>query len=238
MKRTLDPLLADPFEVHRQIFLDKQNWQRVCAAQTLLLAILVVGLCMLAQRPPMVVVKDRVHGEPAVVRDALDSPPISVADARNFFINMLRLRFAWSSLTVERDLQQYLDQCYGEQRDAEAEHFSEASPTLPGQPGEAASRVQAWVDAEIDNRLLLPDSLEAIVCSRKQAIWHCNLQGTILTQRLQPPLQVPPPQLRLDFVGSFLEVPHTVGTPYGLVVGALRQLPVTVAQLPPPEASK
>ena len=217
------PLLADPFEVHRRVFIDKTRWQMVCAAQTLVILVMTVALVLLAVRPPAVIVKDRLHGEPAILKIAAEEPAIDEVDARIFFINMLKLRFSWDSLTVARDMRAYLDQCYRDQREVESIHLRELVEQQLGGSDDKIPRLAFWAKARIANTLVLPEHIDDVKCLKKDTIWHCNVDGSIITQNLGVPFMQPPAAQKSTFVATLLEVPHTQGTPYGLIIGALRQ---------------
>jgi hypothetical protein len=233
----LSPFELDPFDGQRQAHRDKVRWMTCCAAAMGLNLILVAVVALLGLRPPFVIIKDRLAGEVPSVRSAAVDPPIELTDARLFFINMLKLRFGWDSLSVARDLQNFLGQCYRDQRQLEAVHLH-ALVDDPLADAQAAGdsdddgdevprvpRLQAWARAGIANTLLFSDNLEDIACVKKGHAWHCHTQATVVTQQLSPPLLSPALQQTLAFVATFLEVRHTPKTPYGLVVGALRQLP-------------
>ncbi len=220
----LNPLLADPFESQHQVYRDKARWQIACAVQAVMLALLAMAVVLLALRPPTVIIKDRVQGDAPVLSVGAVEPPITQADARVFFVNMLKLRVGWDSLTVSRDMQTYLGQCYRDQRMAEAMHMQELVPV--GEQGtEKQPRLTAWATALITNTLVLPEQFDDVQCTKKDGIWHCSVQGSIVTQNLAPPFKSPAPKQEMAFVATLLEVRHTPGTPYGLIVGAMRQFP-------------
>jgi hypothetical protein len=225
----LNPLLADPFEAQHRVYQDKARWQLVCAGLGVLSAVLAVCVVLLALRPPTVIIKDRLQGQAPELRVGEVTPAITQADARIFFLNMLKLRFGWDSLTVSRDMEVFLGQCYRDQRQVEMGHLRELVATSEAADASKKPRLAAWAGASIANTLLLPEQLEDIKCEKKDGIWHCSLQGSIVTQSLSPPFKQPAPKQDLAFVATLLEVRHTTGTPYGLIVGAMRQFSLPTA---------
>src|SRR4051812_49139680 len=98
----LSPKIGDPFEPYRILQTNLRIWQGFCC-------FLLVGLAGAWfwgsfgwSSPPIVITKDGVHGDPATGGRADGIPPVTVADARVFFLNMTKLRFGWDSLTVQR----------------------------------------------------------------------------------------------------------------------------------------
>lgn len=220
--KILDPRQPDPFEPFISIQRNLRWWQGFCAALLVLLAATLVWGMLMASRPPIVIVKDRAHGEPASVSVALGTPPITTADARTFFLQMSRLRFGWDSLTVQRDMAEFRKQCYRDHRELEERHLDEI---VEGEGGEKVTRLMWWVKNGIRNTLALPGSLDSIECKETEEMFHCHMQVSMVTQHLMPAPDEKPVVQRMIVVGTLLRVPHRIETPYGLVVGALRQLP-------------
>lgn len=222
----LNPLLADPFENQHRVYRDKTRWQLFCAGLGVLSITLAACVVLLALRPPTVIIKDRLQGQAPELSVGAVEPAITAADARIFFINMLKLRFGWDSLTVSRDMQTFLGQCYRDQRHVEMAHLSEPVSADVGGDAQKLPRLSRWAEASISNTLVLPEQLESIRCLKKDGIWHCHVQASVVTQSLTPPFRHPAPKQDLAFVATLLEVRHTPGTPYGLIVGAMRQFAV------------
>lgn len=226
----LDPRLADPFEVYHGVFVDKARWQWMSVTLVVANIVLVAALTLSSLRPPQVIIKDRIGGEAPKVMTMGSAPAISDVDARVFFLNMLKLRFGWDSLTVDRDMQAFLGQCFVDQRNLEVSHLQEvidvdvdASPNAKRLP-----RMQAWITSGIKNTLLLPKDFDDVQCKRQDGAWHCYIEGSIVTSRMLPPFkEAAAPKSRLAFIATLLEVRHTMGTPSGLIVGAMRQVPLT-----------
>lgn len=221
--RILDPSLADPFEPYRQVVRDKRRLQVLQVVQFAIMLVLAVGLFLTAMRPPHVIVKDRISGEAPAVSRMTVAPDISEQDARVFFINMLKLRYGWSSLTVQRDLQSYMSQCLSTQRRPEEEHFHELVSGADGGPRPHRRRLETWIVEGIHNTLVLPEDLAAIRCSaREDGAWVCTSPGSVITQRQIPPFLSPAPTRRMVFLATLFPVRHTIHTPYGLVVARLQ----------------
>lgn len=223
---TLDPRRADPFEAYHTVYRDKARLQWTVLGLVASQIILIFALVVVAMRPARVIIKDRIDGHLPQLSVTEAAPAVTQTDARWFFINMVRLRFGWDSLTVERDMRTYLGQCVAEQRALEMGHLQtlQASDAPTKQP--PRSRLQGWVVANIQNTLVLPDDLEAVSCRAQNGLWHCYMQASIVTQSLGYPNTVRAPPARVAFLATLLEVPHTTGTLSGLVVGAMRQMPV------------
>jgi hypothetical protein len=163
---------------------------------------------------------DRTTAAPVVVSTSGAEPEQTVTDVRNFFLQMVRLRYGWTSLTVERDLDEYLRQCYGEHRRLERARLE---APVEGEGDATVPRLQSWIRAGIAQHLTLPDSLEEISCKTAEGVWHCTMNANLLAQHLVPQAGEHPIAVPMTFVGTLLPVPHTPKTPYGLVVGALME---------------
>lgn len=221
----LSPHVADPFEVFYSAQRDRRIHQVVIALLLAWNVVLVGLLVVVLARRPDVIIKDRVFGEQPLVTRGQGDPPITATDARIFFINMLKLRYGWDSYTVGRDMDAFISQCYKPQRLLEKAYMTEMVAVGDDKPTQKP-RLQMWVEQNVKRILSLPEALEDVDCRpSKEQIWHCFVKGTLTQQRLSPPFLTNPPQTQLSFVASLLPVPHTTDNPYGLVVGAMRDLP-------------
>ncbi|HET6343395.1 MAG TPA: hypothetical protein VFH51_00630 [Myxococcota bacterium] len=219
----LSPLALNPFEPYQQAQRSRRRWQVLCGVLASVVAAQWGYIVMRAER---VIIKDRIHGAPPVVARAEADPPITVDDARGFFLNMLKLRHGWDSMTVIRDLDAYASQCISEQRAFERAYLGELVAPDAEAPEKKVPRKQHWVTAQIKNTLVLPDALDDVHCQAVQGgTWNCYVKATVVTQKLFPPYLPVPAQKRSAFVANLLPVRHTIDTPSGLVVGILRELP-------------
>ena len=221
----LDPRRPDPFEPYHAIHRSLRWWQWNSAALLVLTALSLGWGVLMASRPPVVIVKDRVHGEPATISLATHAPEVTIADARAFLVSMVRLRFGWDSLTVQRDMETFRRQCYRDHRVLEDEHLRDLVSVDAEHADAKIPRLHWWVQQSVRNTLVLPDSLDAIDCIDKEDMFHCTMQASLVTQSLLTKQAEQPAVQRMIFVGTFLRVPHRIETPYGLIVGALRALP-------------
>lgn len=219
----LDPRIADPFEPYLQVVRDKRRLQVLQVVQFAIILVLSVGIFLTAMRPPHVIVKDRVDGAAPIVSRLATAVPIQEQDARIFFINMLKLRYGWSSLTAQRDLQSYMGQCLSSQRAPEEVHFHEVVASDTGDSRPATRRLESWIIEGIQNTLILPEDLTAIRClAQEDGAWVCTARGTIVTQRQIPPFLEPAPAKKMVFLATLFPVRHTIQTPYGLVLARLQ----------------
>lgn len=219
----LSPQIADPFEPYLQVIRDKRRLQVLQVAQFAIILVLSVGLFLMAMRPPHVIVKDRMSGDAPVISSSSSAPALDERDARIFFINMLKLRYGWTSLTVQRDLQAYMGQCLSTQREPEAEHFEGTIALAAGQGRTQMRRLEAWVAEGIQNTLVLPEDLAATRClAQEDGAWTCTTRGTVVTQRQLPPFLDPAPAKKMVFLATLFPVRHTLQTPYGLVLARLQ----------------
>jgi hypothetical protein len=199
----LDPKLPDPFEPFVALRRSVRVWQATSGALIGLSGLLAAGLVLTALRPPTVIVKERASAEPVLVSTSAPPPEITVADARNFFINMIRLRYGWTSLTVQRDLEDYLKQCADDD--------------------EKIPRLQSWIRGGVANHLALPQTLDQVDCKTADGVWHCKMQASLIMEHLIPTPGERPVSRAVTFVATLLPVPHSPTTAYGLVVGAMRE---------------
>lgn len=230
MKHRLEPHIPDPFEVFHSVHRDKRLWQFIAATLLATTLSLVGMLAVVAARHPIVIVKDRLSGAPPIIVRGPATPEPTVTDAQVFFLNMLRLRYGWDSLTVERDMEAFRRQCHSGQRQFERRYLDEMVTSGDGvessTQSERVPRKMHWVKSQIRNQLIGPAALEDIACQwTDEQIWHCHTRATVVTQKLFPPYLAKPPQRRAVYVASLLPVAHTIDTPYGLLVGAMRELP-------------
>lgn len=227
----LNPNINDPFDPYCALVRSLRLWQGVCTALVVLLAV-VMGWGMLSwSRPPVVITKSTVlGGEGAQVIATHKVPAVTVDDAKVFFWAMLRLRWEWDSLTVERDMLAFRRHCLSPQRMAEDQHLAELVPSSPEEGAEKISRLHWWITAKVRNNLVLPRSLDDIECQERDELFHCRLQTQLVTQSMLPAAGETPAMHRVTFLGTLVRVPHRIETPYGLAVAALRQLPTDSAK--------
>ena len=221
----LSPHHSDPFEPYKVLQSNLRIWQFIAAGLIVCLAITWAWGTLGWSRPPIVITKDRLHGEPAVVSRGDSMPAVTEADARVFFLNMVQLRFGWDSLTVMRDMREFRKHCYKDHWAQEVKHFEDPIPSA-NEPHKTTPRLQWWVQQGVRNHLALPKTLEDIFCKEQDAMFHCKMDASVVTQSLLPVVEEDPVVQRMAFVGTLFQVPHQIETPYGLLVGALRELPI------------
>jgi hypothetical protein len=231
IKRRVKNAMRDPFEVHN--YLQRANRRLQALVGILVVAFLVVTLysLWLFQRPPLVIVKDRISGEPPQVLTDVPDSPITVADARVFFINMLRLRYGWDSLTVARDLDEFDANCYTPQRIANNKQFRAQVPIDPKRPKETRSLIETYQADAVRNTVVMPERIERIGCKTdtdNPRVWRCKLRSRIVTESLLvdggKAIRTVPTLFSATLVSAGM---HTMEIPYGLRVAEMSAIDLT-----------
>lgn len=231
IKRKFKKALHDPFEVHN--YLQRANRRLQVINGVLAVAFLVVSLysLWLFQRPPLVIVKDRISGEPPQVLTDVTDSPITVADARVFFINMLRLRYGWDSLTVARDLDEFDANCYTPQRNANYKQFRAQIPIDPKRPQETRSLIETYQADAVRNTVVMPERIERIGCKQDTGnahVWRCKLRSRIITESLLVDGGKATRNVPTLFSGTLVSPGvHTMAVPYGLRVAEMSAIDLT-----------
>jgi len=227
--QSFDANIADPFALYHAPLASARRWRATCVALALLVALLGAALAVASVRPPTVIVYDRSAPESLRIARVPQGVPVTQADARLFFSHMLQLRYGWDSLTVKRDLEQFLGGCYRPARERELAFLRAA--VAANERERPISRLSDYMRQSVSHRLVLPAELDQIDCRRRGARqqWDCYVRADVhsrplFTQRSSPAdANV---KQSLQFVATLLEAPRTTHTPYGLVLAALHHEPV------------
>jgi hypothetical protein len=138
----LSHLVADPSDPYYNVHFDKRLAQFAAAVEFAVILVLVAVIVLQAQRPHDIIIKDRLFADAPVVTRAEHNPDRTAADARVFFINMLKLRHGWDSMTLLRDLDTFKSQCVADQREFEQRFLDEPIAPNPEEPKRTIPRVQ------------------------------------------------------------------------------------------------
>ncbi|RYF12094.1 MAG: hypothetical protein EOO40_02020 [Deltaproteobacteria bacterium] len=218
-------LEPDPFEPFNLAATQVRHWRNIAFFLAGVTAVTVLSCLLLLFRGPDVIIKDRLSGEPAVVHPHTGAPPITAADARNFMFHMIRLRHGWTSTNVVEQLDEYLSQCHPAQVDFERTYAQATIVPDPKKASKTVRRIDHWAHSSVRNTVVFPDVWRGIQCKENtEGSWDCLAPVTIVTQRLVPPLSPQSEQRQASIVANLLPVPHTKKTPYGLVIGAMRDV--------------
>ncbi len=205
----------DPSDPHNHIIFINLVLMGLVAFFGACLVIGVIFFYLLAGKAPRTIILNHDSLEPPQVFVGTESHTFSKADARIFFINMVKLRYGWSSTTLARDTTALMGFSAEVQRTADSQYWSEIIE-IPGAPHIKKARLAAWTDMGIRQHLILPTSMEAILCESepKAATWGCAMRIKQVTDFLAGPGQ------EQEFVvfGTMLEATHSVANPYGMLL--------------------
>jgi hypothetical protein len=226
---TLTASMPDPSDAHNYTVLMNKILMAVVVFLAVALGVMAYLNALLSVKPPTTIVLDRRSDLPPQVFTTSEPPPFAIEDARNFFINMVKLRYGWSSTTVARDISEFQRFSLEQQRLADDRYFSE-SVEVPGDAYRAKKRRMAMLsEAGIQNQILLPSTMDQVACvhDADKTAWHCRMRIKQITEYTklsldQPPALREPSQERMMVVyGTLLEGKHTVANPFGMMVGRM-----------------
>jgi len=182
-----------------------------------------------AVKPTEQLIVDRCSDTAPYMATSTFASEFTIADARNFFVNMARRRYAWSSASIARDVEEFAEQSMADQREADIRYYSEQIE-VPGDTRRTRKpRLEAYASCGAWHSLVFPPTLERIKCVRDPAagarppFWHCEMKVTLLEEflGLGDASRVTMPDQKLYITGTFMEAKRTPATPFGLLVGRM-----------------
>jgi hypothetical protein len=225
---TLTASMPDPSDPQNNAVI--MNWvlSGLCIVLGCALAVSVVMHNLLAAKPPTTIVVDRCSELPPQVFTTAGAQPFAVQDARNFFINMVKLRYGWSSTTVGRDIGLLQTFSMEQQRIADDRYFSE-EVEVPGAYHAKKTRMMMLAEGSIQNHLVLPQNMDEVQCQNEpeNLAWHCRIKLKLLTEygQVETGQAVKPPEPTKETVlyvyGTLMEGKRTVANSFGMMLGRM-----------------